>query len=93
MKNSIKLAVAIAVALGWSSPGQAQAPKAKSTPAAQTAPATPAAPQAEAAPANTPAPPGWIALSLAAEDTDWGHVEARLKTSYRLAAPRRLSSL
>ena len=38
-------------------------------------------------------PSGWIALSPAGEDTDWGHVEARLKTSYRLAAPRRLSSL
>jgi phosphoribosylglycinamide formyltransferase-1/phosphoribosylamine--glycine ligase/phosphoribosylglycinamide formyltransferase/phosphoribosylformylglycinamidine cyclo-ligase len=32
---------------------------------------------------------GWIAVSLA--EPDWGLVEARLKTSWRLAAPRRLS--
>ena len=59
MKNSIGLAIALALALGWSSPGGAQAPKAKGAPA-QTTPA-PVAPQAEAAPANTPAAPGWIA--------------------------------
>ncbi|MDQ0464980.1 hypothetical protein QO010_002764 [Caulobacter ginsengisoli] len=31
---------------------------------------------------------GWIAMSLA--DPDWPHVEARLRTSWKLAAPRRL---
>jgi phosphoribosylglycinamide formyltransferase-1/phosphoribosylamine--glycine ligase/phosphoribosylglycinamide formyltransferase/phosphoribosylformylglycinamidine cyclo-ligase len=36
-------------------------------------------------------PSGWISLDLAREDTDWGHVRERLRTSYRLAAPRRLS--
>lgn len=36
-------------------------------------------------------PSGWIAMSLAADDTDWAHVEARLRTSYLLAAPRRLA--
>ena len=61
MKHSIKLAIALATTLGWFSPGNAQAPRAKSAPAAQATPAAPAAPQAEAAPANTPAPPGWIA--------------------------------
>ncbi len=35
-------------------------------------------------------PSGWIALSLAADDTDWAHVAARLASSWRLAAPRRL---
>lgn len=35
-------------------------------------------------------PSGWIALDLAPEDTDWAHVEARVLTSYRLAAPMRL---
>ena len=59
MKNSVKLAIALALALGWSGPGGAQAPKTKSAPAAQAAPAAPAAPQAEAT--NTPAAPGWIA--------------------------------
>jgi phosphoribosylglycinamide formyltransferase-1/phosphoribosylamine--glycine ligase/phosphoribosylglycinamide formyltransferase/phosphoribosylformylglycinamidine cyclo-ligase len=34
-------------------------------------------------------PAGWIGLNLAAEDLDWGHVEARLLTSWRLAAPKR----
>ena len=38
-------------------------------------------------------PSGWIAMSLAAADTDWTHVEARLLTSYRLAAPRRLAAI
>jgi len=36
-------------------------------------------------------PSGWIALSLAAEDTDWAHVEERLRTSWRLAAPKKLA--
>ena len=34
-------------------------------------------------------PSGWIALTLA--DADWDLVEARLLTSWRLAAPRRLA--
>src|SRR4249919_2381751 len=38
-------------------------------------------------------PSGWIAMSLAADDTDWTHVEARLLASYRLAAPRRLAAV
>jgi hypothetical protein len=33
---------------------------------------------------------GWIAVNLAAADTDWGHVIERLKTSWRLAAPKKL---
>lgn len=33
-------------------------------------------------------PSGWVAMSLA--DPDWDHVAARLATSWRLAAPRRL---
>jgi hypothetical protein len=35
-------------------------------------------------------PSGWIAINLAGEAADWGLVEARLKSSWRLAAPRRL---
>ena len=35
-------------------------------------------------------PSGWIAMSLADEDLDWTHVEARLLSSWRLAAPNRL---
>jgi phosphoribosylglycinamide formyltransferase-1 len=38
-------------------------------------------------------PSGWIGLSLASEDTDWAHVEARVRTSWRLAAPRRLATI
>ena len=37
-------------------------------------------------------PSGWVALSVADPDTDWGHVEARLLTSWRLAAPKRLAA-
>ncbi len=33
-------------------------------------------------------PSGWIAMSLAPPDTDWGHIEARVRVSYDLAAPR-----
>ncbi len=33
-------------------------------------------------------PSGWISLNLAPPDTDWPHVEARLRTSYDLAAPK-----
>src|SRR3954466_2005356 len=35
-------------------------------------------------------PSGWIAVSLA-ENVDWPLVEARLASSWRLAAPRRLA--
>jgi hypothetical protein len=37
-------------------------------------------------------PSGWIGVSLA-DDADWALVEARVATSWRLAAPRRLSEL
>ena len=36
-------------------------------------------------------PSGWVAVSLADEVVDWTLVEARLKSSWRLAAPRRLT--
>ncbi|HEY8004211.1 MAG TPA: MmcQ/YjbR family DNA-binding protein [Phenylobacterium sp.] len=36
-------------------------------------------------------PSGWVAMSLAGE-VDWGHVEARLLASWRLAAPKRLAA-
>ena len=35
-------------------------------------------------------PSGWIGVSLA-DNADWGLVEARLLSSWRLAAPRRLT--
>jgi len=35
-------------------------------------------------------PSGWVAMSLAGPDLDWHHVEARLLSSWRLAAPKRL---
>src|ERR1700743_2332267 len=35
-------------------------------------------------------PSGWVAMSLADPDLDWAHVEARLLSSWRLAAPKRL---
>jgi hypothetical protein len=35
-------------------------------------------------------PAGWIAIDLAREETDWTHIGERLRTSYLLAAPRRL---
>jgi phosphoribosylglycinamide formyltransferase-1/phosphoribosylamine--glycine ligase/phosphoribosylglycinamide formyltransferase/phosphoribosylformylglycinamidine cyclo-ligase len=35
-------------------------------------------------------PSGWISINLAPDDTDWGHVAARVRASYLLAAPRRL---
>ena len=34
-------------------------------------------------------PSGWIAMDLARADTDWSHIEARVRASYDLAAPRR----
>lgn len=38
-------------------------------------------------------PSGWIAMSLAGDDLDWTHVEARLLSSWRLAAPKRLAAI
>ncbi len=38
-------------------------------------------------------PSGWIAMSLAGQAVDWGHVEARILSSWRLAAPRRLAAI
>jgi hypothetical protein len=38
-------------------------------------------------------PSGWVALSLADPDVDWDHVEARLLSSWRLAAPKRLAAI
>jgi hypothetical protein len=35
-------------------------------------------------------PSGWVGVSLA-DDADWTLVEARLASSWRLAAPRRLA--
>ena len=37
-------------------------------------------------------PSGWIAMSLAADNLEWAHVESRLLSSFRLAAPKRLST-
>ncbi len=34
-------------------------------------------------------PRGWIAMSLAPEETDWAHIAARVATSHALAAPKR----
>ncbi|WP_293900954.1 MmcQ/YjbR family DNA-binding protein [Phenylobacterium sp.] len=36
-------------------------------------------------------PSGWIAVTLAEDAVDWTLVEARVLTSWRLAAPRRLA--
>jgi len=33
---------------------------------------------------------GWVAVALAEDRVDWALVEARLRTSWRLAAPKRL---
>jgi hypothetical protein len=35
-------------------------------------------------------PSGWIAINLAGDEVDWRLVEARLATSWRYAAPKRL---
>jgi hypothetical protein len=32
-------------------------------------------------------PSGWIAMDVAPSDTDWPHIEARLRSSHDLAAP------
>jgi phosphoribosylglycinamide formyltransferase-1/phosphoribosylamine--glycine ligase/phosphoribosylglycinamide formyltransferase/phosphoribosylformylglycinamidine cyclo-ligase len=37
-------------------------------------------------------PSGWVAMSLAGEP-DWEHVESRVLTSWRLAAPKRLVAI
>jgi len=37
-------------------------------------------------------PSGWVAMSLAGEP-DWDHVEGRVLTSWRLAAPKRLAAI
>lgn len=31
---------------------------------------------------------GWIAMNIAPADTDWTHIEARLRSSYAMAAPK-----
>ncbi len=36
---------------------------------------------------------GWIGINLAAGDFDWAHLEARVLSSWRLAAPKRLSAI
>lgn len=38
-------------------------------------------------------PSGWIAMSLAGATVDWAHVAARVRSSWGLAAPRRLGEL
>lgn len=38
-------------------------------------------------------PSGWISINLEPATTDWDHVAAKVRTSYRLAAPRRLAAL
>lgn len=37
-------------------------------------------------------PSGWVGMSLAG-DIDWAHVEGRVLTSWRLAAPKRLAAI
>ena len=37
-------------------------------------------------------PSGWVAVSLADEVVDWALVEARLRSSWALAAPKRLAA-
>ena len=34
-------------------------------------------------------PRGWIAMNLAPADTDWSHIESRIRTSHALASPKR----
>jgi hypothetical protein len=36
-------------------------------------------------------PSGWISIDLEPVDTDWAHVAARVRSSYRLTVPRRLA--
>lgn len=38
-------------------------------------------------------PSGWVAVALAEEVVDWALVEGRLRTSWRLAAPKRLAGV
>ncbi|SEJ00683.1 phosphoribosylglycinamide formyltransferase-1/phosphoribosylamine--glycine ligase / phosphoribosylglycinamide formyltransferase / phosphoribosylformylglycinamidine cyclo-ligase [Sphingomonas sp. OV641] len=35
-------------------------------------------------------PSGWIAIRVAAQDTDWDHVADRIAASWEMVAPRRL---
>ena len=37
-------------------------------------------------------PSGWIGVRLASPELEWEHLEARLLTSWRLAAPKRLAA-
>ena len=37
-------------------------------------------------------PSGWIGMNFEADGLDWAHLEARLLTSWRLAAPKRLAA-
>ena len=37
-------------------------------------------------------PSGWVSLDLAPLNTDWDHVAARIRVSWRQAAPRRLAA-
>jgi hypothetical protein len=36
---------------------------------------------------------GWIGVQLASPELDWEHLEARLLSSWRLAAPKRLAAI
>lgn len=38
-------------------------------------------------------PSGWVGVNFEAEDFDWAHLEARLLSSWRLAAPKRLAGV
>lgn len=38
-------------------------------------------------------PSGWVAVTLAEDRVDWALVEARLRTSWKLAAPKRLAGM
>jgi hypothetical protein len=37
-------------------------------------------------------PSGWISINLEPAETDWDHVAAKVRSSYLLAAPRRLAA-
>ena len=37
-------------------------------------------------------PSGWVSINLAGGAVDWDHVAARVQTSWRMAAPAKLSS-
>jgi phosphoribosylglycinamide formyltransferase 1 len=38
-------------------------------------------------------PAGWIAIDLGGDDVDWNLVDARLRSSWRLVAPKRLAPM